>query len=186
MLGCKVEDTLKKPKEILCAAYNIKIPEEAEHLSPDDPVSNDISTIKRSSSSLKALQVFEEPVKRLVGVERLMLEAVGFNFRTLHPHQTVFRMLKELQLDYSEEMLASATALKVVKDIFRTFAGNKQTHTTIAIATLELSLRVHGLELDRFNDYVYGGEAADTKWATSRAEIMGKHLSRMTVCQCYH
>lgn len=34
----KIEDTLKKSRDILCAAHNLKIPN-ADHLSPDDVVS---------------------------------------------------------------------------------------------------------------------------------------------------
>ena len=33
--ACKIEDTLKKSRDILCAAYNLKLPPQ-EHLSPDD------------------------------------------------------------------------------------------------------------------------------------------------------
>ena len=44
--ACKIEDTLKKSREILCAAYNMKLPT-AEQLTPDDPVSGRLS---RSSS----------------------------------------------------------------------------------------------------------------------------------------
>lgn len=36
--ACKIEDTLKKSREVLCAAWNLKLPS-SEHLSPDDPVS---------------------------------------------------------------------------------------------------------------------------------------------------
>ena len=39
LTACKIEDTLKKSKEILCAAHNIKH-SIAEHLSPDDMVSS--------------------------------------------------------------------------------------------------------------------------------------------------
>ena len=35
--ACKIEDTLKKSKEILCANWNLKAAT-SEHLSPDDPV----------------------------------------------------------------------------------------------------------------------------------------------------
>jgi len=35
--ACKIEDTLKKSREVLCAAYNLKLAP-SEHLSPDDPV----------------------------------------------------------------------------------------------------------------------------------------------------
>ena len=36
--ACKIEDTLKKSKEILCAAYNLKLTP-AEQVTPDDAVS---------------------------------------------------------------------------------------------------------------------------------------------------
>ena len=37
LTACKIEDTLKKSKEILCAAHNLKV-SPSEHLSPDDNV----------------------------------------------------------------------------------------------------------------------------------------------------
>lgn len=37
--ACKIEDTLKKSRDILCAAYNLKV-SPPEHLSPDDTVSH--------------------------------------------------------------------------------------------------------------------------------------------------
>jgi CTD kinase subunit beta len=36
--ACKIEDTLKKSREILCAASNLKLAQ-TDHLSPDDSVS---------------------------------------------------------------------------------------------------------------------------------------------------
>src|SRR5436309_1070444 len=35
--ACKIEDTLKKSREILCAAYNLRV-SPFEHLTPDDSV----------------------------------------------------------------------------------------------------------------------------------------------------
>ena len=35
--ACKIEDTLKKSREIVCAAYNLKL-SPSEYLTPDDPV----------------------------------------------------------------------------------------------------------------------------------------------------
>lgn len=35
--ACKIEDTLKKSRDIVCAAYNLKLPP-SEHLSSDSPV----------------------------------------------------------------------------------------------------------------------------------------------------
>lgn len=36
--ACKIEDTLKRSREIVCAAYNLKLPAQ-EHMAPDNPVS---------------------------------------------------------------------------------------------------------------------------------------------------
>ena len=35
--ACKIEDTLKRSREIVCAAYNLKLPPQ-EHMAPDNPV----------------------------------------------------------------------------------------------------------------------------------------------------
>lgn len=37
--ACKIEDTLKKSREILCAAHNLKV-SSSDHLTPDDGVRN--------------------------------------------------------------------------------------------------------------------------------------------------
>lgn len=42
LTACKIEDTLKKSREILCAAHNLRV-SASEHLSPDDSVSNRIA-----------------------------------------------------------------------------------------------------------------------------------------------
>lgn len=48
--ACKIEDTLKKSKEILCAAHNMKlIP--AEHVTPDDLVSFLLRSCQRQINS---------------------------------------------------------------------------------------------------------------------------------------
>lgn len=47
--ACKIEDTLKKSREILCAAWNLKLAV-SEQLSPDDPVSTTTSLNPSSQS----------------------------------------------------------------------------------------------------------------------------------------
>lgn len=42
LCACKIEDTLKKSREILCAAHNLKVPG-SEHLSSDDAVRSHVS-----------------------------------------------------------------------------------------------------------------------------------------------
>lgn len=46
--ACKIEDTLKKSRDILCAAHNLKLASRADHLSPDDPVT---STVHRCDAA---------------------------------------------------------------------------------------------------------------------------------------
>lgn len=43
--ACKIEDTLKKSRDIVCAAYNLKLPP-SEQVSPDDAVSPSSPTLK--------------------------------------------------------------------------------------------------------------------------------------------
>lgn len=50
--ACKIEDTLKKSKEILCAAYNLKL-SPAEQVTPDDAVKNSLFSIGRSRTDIR-------------------------------------------------------------------------------------------------------------------------------------
>jgi CTD kinase subunit beta len=56
LTACKIEDTLKKSREILCAAHNMKVPP-AEHISSDDAVSVEFSQ-SSYSDELMDLTVF--------------------------------------------------------------------------------------------------------------------------------
>ncbi|KAL8343364.1 hypothetical protein RB598_004621 [Gaeumannomyces tritici] len=67
-VACKVEDTIKKSKEILCAAYNLK--------TPDHPTTQDD-------------KMFDQPTKIVIGLERHILQTIGFDFR----HQEVVRAI---------------------------------------------------------------------------------------------
>ncbi|KFX99182.1 hypothetical protein V490_01912 [Pseudogymnoascus sp. VKM F-3557] len=78
--ACKIEDTLKKSREILCAAYNLKTNSPSEHLAPDD-------------------SVFDGPSKTIIGLERLMLEASGFDYRNRYPQKYLIKLGRECKLD---------------------------------------------------------------------------------------
>ncbi|KAL9114458.1 MAG: hypothetical protein Q9227_001539 [Pyrenula ochraceoflavens] len=143
--ACKIEDTLKKSRDILAAAYNLKVPP-AEHLSPDDAL-------------------FENHSRTIIGLERLMLEASGFDFRNRHPQQTVIKLAKEY--GFVRSSAVAKTAYQISLDLYRTFAPLKQSTATLAFACLELSSRIHRSE----NESLYSG--ADYKtWNISRAEVM--------------
>ncbi|CAD6578820.1 MAG: RNA polymerase II C-terminal domain kinase beta subunit [Alectoria sarmentosa] len=142
--ACKIEDTLKKSKEILCAAYNLKLTP-AEQLSPDD-------------------QLFENHSKTIIGLERLMLEASGFDFRNRYPQNLVLKMAKHYHVDRDT---VGKTAYNISLDLYRTFAPLKQTTATMAIACVELSGRICEqpiAELEAGKNY--------KRWRISRPEVM--------------
>lgn len=144
--ACKIEDTLKKSREILCANWNLKVAS-SEHLSPDDAR-------------------FESHAKLIIGLERLMLESAGFDFRSRYPQRLVVKMGRAVGFERGVE---ASTAWNICADAYRTFAPVKQTTATVAIACVELAARLHGLGVER---YVDQGALAYKKWNTSRAEVM--------------
>ncbi|RKF53728.1 CTD kinase subunit beta [Golovinomyces cichoracearum] len=146
LAACKIEDTLKKSKEIICAAHNLKVPP-AEHLSFDD-------------------SIFEGHSKVVIGLERLMLEASGFDFRVRYPQKHLVKVAKEIRLERSTYHVA----YDIMTDLFRTFAPLKQTSTTMCFACLELAtLLINGNAAKNRNSsasFLY------KKCYTTRAEIL--------------
>ncbi|KAH0538798.1 hypothetical protein FGG08_004630 [Glutinoglossum americanum] len=144
--ACKIEDTLKKSREILCAAYNLRLAQ-ADHLSPDD-------------------SHFESHSKAIIGLERLMLEASGFDFRNRYPQKVLIKLAK--LYNFEKETVAK-TAYNMCCDLYRTFAPLKQTTPTMACACLELSTRLCGTQLENLQ----GEDGFDyERWSTSREEVM--------------
>ncbi|KAI4252844.1 MAG: hypothetical protein LQ352_004044 [Teloschistes flavicans] len=142
--ACKIEDTLKKSRDILCAAHNLKL-SASEQVTPDDPM-------------------FENHAKIIIGVERLMLEASGFDFRNRYPQRLLLKIAKVYGVDRAT---IGKTAYNMSLDLYRTFAPLKQTTSTMAIACVELAGRVHDqpvAELEAGKDY--------EKLQTTRQEVM--------------
>ncbi|KAF2194278.1 cyclin-like protein [Zopfia rhizophila CBS 207.26] len=150
--ACKIEDTLKKSREILCASWNLKVGS-GEWLSPDDPIMGDVDR-------------FEAHSKSITGLERLMLESAGFDFRNRHPQKLLIKLTKSAGLGRDT---VGKTAYNMLLDLYRTFAPLKQTASTMAIACLELAARLHEADL---SNIVGEREIKYKKWGTSRAEVM--------------
>ncbi|KAL8647691.1 MAG: hypothetical protein Q9210_005407 [Variospora velana] len=142
--ACKIEDTLKKSRDILCAAHNLKL-NASEQLTPDDPI-------------------FENHAKVIIGVERLMLEASGFDFRNRYPQRLLLKIAK---IYGGDKDTVARTAYNMSLDLYRTFAPLKQTTVTMAIACVELAGRI----LDQPIAELEAGEDYE-KWKTTRQEIM--------------
>lgn len=116
-------------------------------MSPDDPV-------------------FEVHARGIIGLERLMLEASGFDFRTRHPQKPLIKLAKHYGLTQQSEI--SRTTYRISQDLYRTFAPIKQTTSTMAFACLELAGRL----LDQRMEAVESG-ADYEQWKSSREEVMG-------------
>ncbi|TVY23291.1 CTD kinase subunit beta [Lachnellula hyalina] len=145
LTACKIEDTLKKSKEILCAAHNAKVGI-SEQLSPDD-------------------NAFEGPSKIVIGLERLMLEASGFDFRVRFPHKHLVKLAKASKVDDD----VSKVAFKMMIDLYRTFAPLKHSCAAMSFACIELAT----ILLNKQQDFIRGEHApSPQKWHTSRAQIM--------------
>ncbi|KAL4796133.1 Fructosamine kinase-domain-containing protein [Aspergillus venezuelensis] len=142
--ACKIEDTLKKSREIICAAYNLKLPQ-AEHISSDN-------------------SILDEAARGIIGLERLMLESSGFDFRTRHPQKMLIKLARQYGLSPQSEV--SNVAYRISQDLYRTFAPIKQTTSTMAFSCLELaaSLLDQRIEAVESEDYA--------KLKTSREEVM--------------
>ncbi|GAB7359163.1 hypothetical protein MBLNU230_g5230t1 [Neophaeotheca triangularis] len=146
LTACKNEDTLKKSRDILAASYNLKAPSH-EHLGADDPI-------------------FEAPSRVVIGLERLVLESSGFDFRTRSPHQVLAKLAKTFT--NGAKGIETSTAFVMCTDAHRTFAPLKQSAATLAFACLELSAR-----LTDATTLLSNIEAADLKmYSTTRPEIM--------------
>ena len=109
--------------------------------------------------------MFEERSKIIIGLERLMLEASGFDFRNRYPQRLVLKLAKFYNV---EKDTVGKTAYNMSMDLYRTYAPLKQTTVTLAMACLELSGRVFGRIVPELS-----AEADYKRWQTSRPEVMG-------------
>ncbi|KAF6798782.1 c-type cyclin [Colletotrichum musicola] len=125
-LACKVEDTIKKSKEILCAAYNIK--------NPDHPTTQDD-------------KMFDQTSKIIIGLERLILETVGFDFRCRYPQSALRKVTKKIMGDDAQELFSTAMEMSI--DMYKTFAPIKQPTFAMALGLLELTARLTGVGVDK-------------------------------------
>ncbi|KAI1134408.1 hypothetical protein F5Y05DRAFT_235508 [Hypoxylon sp. FL0543] len=128
-VACKVEDTLKKSREVLCAHHNFKNP---DHLvTPDD-------------------KMFDQPSKVVIGIERYMVEAISFDFRVRFPQKILIKVIKKVLGPSTDVKLFLPTALKMSIDLYKTYAPLKHGSYTCAVVVAQLTALVTGHFLDKF------------------------------------
>lgn len=109
--------------------------------------------------------MFESNARGIIGLERLMLESSGFDFRTRHPHKTLFKLARRHELSKETSNLAYRISL----DIYRTYAPLKQGTPTLAFACLELAGRLLDQRIKALES-----EEGYTEWNISREEVIGE------------
>lgn len=128
--------------------------------------------------------MFEMHSKTIIGLERLMLEAAGFDFRNRHPQRIVLKLCKRYGV---RKETVGRTAYRMSLDIYRTFAPLKQTSPAMALACTELAGRVCGERIEALET----GEMYE-RWKVERGEVMGMKLGplfnyrRCTLCSHQH
>lgn len=110
--------------------------------------------------------MFEQHSKTIIGLERLMLEASGFDFRNRYPQKFLVKLAKHYRVDRDT---VGRTAYDMSLDLYRTFAPLKQTAATMAVSCLELSARIWDQRLKDLE-----GGRGYRKLNISRAEVMGE------------
>ena len=81
--------------------------------------------------------MFEQPSRVLVGLERMILEIVGFDFRTRHPQKYLAKLVRSLLGPAGHPFYEIAYDISL--DAYKTFAPIKQTCLTVALACVRLT-----------------------------------------------
>ncbi|CAE6488248.1 unnamed protein product [Rhizoctonia solani] len=119
-VSTKLHDTLKKPRDILMAAYCIRMPELAAKSKTGTDVDIDQA-------------VLEADRHRLIAIERLILETICFNFRVKLPFAYVIKVCREFHA--SKELTKLAWRLSIDSD-------------TLLVASKELTKLAWRLSID--------------------------------------
>ena len=120
--------------------------------------------------------MFEQHSKTIIVLERLMLEASGFDFRNRYPQRLLLKISKSCLVD---QETVGKTAYNMSLDLYRTFAPLKQTAATMAVACVELSGRVWERNVPELE-----AQKGYQKFRITRAEVMGLSITPFS-CDLY-
>ncbi|KAF1805924.1 cyclin [Mucor lusitanicus] len=119
-VASKIEETLKKLKDIIVAVHSVKYPDKKE-LDPE--------------------QISDERRRRIINYEKLLLETLSFDFQLRHPYEYVIKFIKWIQafqptLD-SKRLAQKAYSLAV--DSYKTLVCIEYPAHTIAAGCIYLA-----------------------------------------------
>ncbi|PHH76218.1 hypothetical protein CDD80_1704 [Ophiocordyceps camponoti-rufipedis] len=151
-VACKVEDTIKKSRDILAAAYNVKNPDKP--VAADDKVPHPPSSIPtQNTTSQHDAQIFESPGKVIIGLERLILETIGFDFRTRYPQKLLVKLVRSIIGSSASLKAFFATAYAMCMDMYKTFVPIKRTTLIMVMAVIELTARLRHQHVESVERY---------------------------------
>lgn len=109
--------------------------------------------------------MFESPHKIIIGLERHILETIGFDFRVRYPQKILVKMVRHLHpLEDDKAFIAMAYDMSV--DMYKTFSPIKASSFSIVLAIIELTALLKGGDVDKIR-------ALDlTKYHTTRPSIV--------------
>ncbi|KAG9013567.1 hypothetical protein FRB90_005881 [Tulasnella sp. 427] len=129
-VSTKLHDTLKKPRDILMASYVVRIPELAARIN-----------VVGGEPDVSPNQV-EADKKRMLSIERLVLEMICFNFNVRPPFSFVIKLGKALGA--TKDLIKLAWHLAV--DCHRTLVPLMYPPHTIALACVYLAALLTSFE----------------------------------------
>lgn len=95
-------------------------------------------------------KIFESRI--IIGLERQILETIGFDFRTRYPQKLLVKIVREmLGKEDGREFFKIAYAMCI--DMYKTFIPIKRTTLSMTMAVVELTARMTGNHLDKVEEF---------------------------------
>lgn len=93
-------------------------------------------------------QVFESPHKIIIGLERHILETIGFDFRARFPQKILIKMVRRLfKPDEARNFIPMAYDMSI--DMYKTFSPIKASSFTMVLTIIELTALLNDRDVER-------------------------------------
>jgi CTD kinase subunit beta len=125
------------------------------------------------------LQSFQRPSELIIGLERLILETIGFDFRVRYPQKTLIKTIRKLLTpEAAKDFLPVAYDMSI--DMYKSFAPIKQTTFTTVMAVVELTSLMTGLHSAKIRNLDLH------QWHTNRGCVVETMLDLLDLYAHFH
>lgn len=156
LVASKIEDTPKKAKEIIPCVYNIK------HL------------------NLSPTQI-EEVKSQVLGLEREILETLGFDFRITHAHNYVIKLAKSIGLSQKVAFMA----WKMATDLCMTHVVIKTPAHSAALACILLANRLQSEDYSKDSQGIFHVRDIDDKEIRALCRVKDVNIALLDLLDFY-